>query len=54
MTKQEFWKMLGYVFEHCDITCVNCPACGDEACATSCEQALKSVYERLERESNDG
>lgn len=52
MTKQEFWKMLGYVFEHYDITCANCPACGEEACATSCEQALKNVYERLERESN--
>jgi hypothetical protein len=53
MTKQEFWKMLGYVFENYDITCANCPACGNKVCAISCEQALKNVYEQLERESND-
>ena len=50
MTKQEFWKMIGYVFETYDIPCTDCPACGDNACAKSCEQALKSVHEQLERE----
>jgi hypothetical protein len=53
MTKQEFLKMLGYIFEHYDITCADCPACGNKDCATSCEQALKNVYEQLEGESND-
>lgn len=48
MTKQEFWKMVGYVFETHDIPCADCPARGNKACATSCEQALKSVYEQLE------
>jgi hypothetical protein len=48
MTKQEFWKMLGYVFETFDITYANCPACGNKDCAISCEQALKNVYEQLE------
>ncbi len=53
MTKQEFLAKLGYVFETYDIPCADCPACGDDACATSCERALKSVFERLERESNE-
>ena len=53
MTKQEFWEMIGNIFEIYEVKCIHCPACGDDDCATSCEQVLKSVYERLERESNE-
>lgn len=51
-------EMIGNIFEIYEVKCIHCPACGDDdcgddACATSCEQVLKNVYERLERESND-
>ena len=56
MTRQEFWEMIGNILEIYDVNCTHCPArgaCSDDACDTSCEQALKNVYERLEREENE-
>jgi len=53
MTKQEFWEKLGYILENYDIPCYKCPANTEPMCCKSCELALRSVYMRLECESND-
>jgi hypothetical protein len=48
MTKQEFWKMIGYVFENYNITCANCPACGDKV--YDCADGLMMLHKKLESE----
>lgn len=53
MTKDEFWRIL----EDCADLCDCCPVQIEgktKECTGRCAEALRSLYERLEREENGG
>lgn len=52
MTKDGFWRIISKCAELCDCCPVQIEG-KTEGCMENCAESLKSLYERLERESND-